>query len=153
VLKHGLSIMRPLHPKARATVLLQPTSPLRTPGDVHNAVDLFDVSDSVWLASVSRVVDAHPSRMYRKRFEGSLGEKVWQEPVGNLRQDLEALYLRNGAVYIYDNESLERGTDLTENSPVLFEMPEERSKNIDTYLDLKIVEFILESRHAENRNT
>lgn len=123
----------------RAVVLLQPTSPLRTGADIDAAVRLFDES-GLPVCSVVRVEDAHPARMYRIEH----GRMVPQLPelADRRRQDLPALYLRNGAIYIMGPEQLAR-REIICDPMAPYEMPAHRSANIDAEIDLVVLEALL----------
>lgn len=123
-------------------VLLQPTAPMREGKDIHNAVEAFhDNSNARSLVSVYQVDDCHPSRMYRIE-NGSL-DKIYEEPAGSLRQDLEPIFHRNGAVYICSRDLLMVDGLITCNRPIPYVMPKSRSANIDDEQDLAIADFLM----------
>jgi len=124
-----------------AVILLQPTSPFRSPRDISACWDLFrrgGYTDSVF--SVCRVEDAHPSRMYTLKsnrlapFDSS-GSRL-------NRQELTKLYHRNGCVYISNRETLLAGRMWTE-SIIPYEMPADRSLNIDCLFDLLLADLLM----------
>ena len=53
------------------------------------------------------------------------------------RQDLSPLFVRNGAIYIVDTQYFLRNGKHMSASPLLYQMPKERSLNIDTNDDWK----------------
>jgi len=123
-------------------VLLQPTAPQRTGADIDAALNLLIKSkDADSVVSVYMVEDTHPSRMYTKDNEFLV--KYAEEPAGALRQDLDSVYHRNGAIYACDRELLMNDELLIGNKCVAYEMPKERSGNIDDMLDLHITELML----------
>ena len=61
------------------------------------------------------------------------------------RQSYECLYQRNGAIYIVSTEFFLRTGCLTNQRPFIFEMPWERSINIDCPGDLLIARALIES--------
>jgi N-acylneuraminate cytidylyltransferase len=125
-----------------ALVLLQPTSPLRAGSDIDAALDLFERS-GIPVCSVCRAGDAHPARMYR--VEDGVMRPVMPELASNRRQDLPVLFHRNGALYIVGPEQL-RARQIICDPMVPYEMDAERSVNIDTELDLVVLEALLGAR-------
>ena len=124
-----------------ALVLLQPTSPLRTGADIDAALDLFELSGAP-VCSVCAVGDAHPARRYR--VEDGVMHSLMPELASTRRQDLPPLFHRNGAIYIIGPEQL-RARQIICEPMVPFEMDSERSVNIDTELDIKLLEAVLEA--------
>ena len=124
-----------------AVVLLQPTSPLRTAEDIGRALALFERT-GVPVCSVVRVEDAHPARMYR--IEGERLVPEMPELATARRQDLPALFLRNGAIYIVGPDQLAH-REIICDSMVPYEMPAERSANVDAEIDLVVLEALLTS--------
>lgn len=122
-------------------LLLQPTAPMRNAEDIDAALNLLESSDADSVMSVYQVEDAHPSRMYHIN-NGQL-ETFYEEPKGSLRQDLPAVYHRNGAVYACKRELLVEEKMLWGGHIVPYVMPIERSANIDSELDLEWTEFLM----------
>jgi CMP-N,N'-diacetyllegionaminic acid synthase len=122
-----------------ALVLLQPTSPLREGADIDAALDLFERTRTP-VCSVCAVGDAHPARMYR--IEDGLMRSLMSELASIRRQDLPALYHRNGAIYIVGPEQL-RARQIICEPMVPYEMDSDKSVNIDTELDLVMLEALL----------
>jgi CMP-N,N'-diacetyllegionaminic acid synthase len=123
-------------------LLMQPTAPMRTSTDIDKAIELFHSTNNAHsLVSVYQVDDCHPSRMYRVNNDKL--EKIYSEPQGSLRQDLEPIFHRNGAIYLCDRELLMFDGRLTCESPIPFIMPKTRSANIDDEQDLAIADFLM----------
>lgn len=142
VLQHVCEQTELRYGKFDIIVLLQPTAPMRKGYDIKNALELFNSSNEVRsLVSVYQVEDCHPSRMY-KLHETKL-KSLYEEPIGNLRQDLEPIYHRNGAVYICERDLLMKNNTLTCNEPLAYIMPKERSANIDDEQDLVIADLLM----------
>ncbi|MBV5331743.1 acylneuraminate cytidylyltransferase family protein, partial [bacterium] len=98
VIAHALETAESVKGRPYATVLLlQPTAPLRLAEDIDGALSALEKSAADSVISVYRVEDAHPARMYR--LENELLVPLHPEPPGSLRQDLPAVYHRNGAIY------------------------------------------------------
>ena len=127
-------------------LLLQPTAPMRIGSDIDEAIDLLVSSEADSVVSVYQVEDAHPSRMYQ--IHDGLLEAFCEEPAGSLRQDLPAVYHRNGAIYACSRRLLVEEQTLWGGRMVPYVMPKKRSANIDDETDLEFADFML-SRNSE----
>jgi CMP-N-acetylneuraminic acid synthetase len=124
-----------------AVLLLQPTAPFRLACDIDGALLSFFNNKADSLVSVYQVEDCHPSRMYR--MTGGYLEKIYNEPIGSLRQDLEPIYHRNGAIYLCSRNLLMERDCLLTNDAIPYVMPKERSHNIDDEDDLLIADLLM----------
>ncbi len=64
------------------------------------------------------------------------------------RQDSPACFDMNGSVYVWDRDRFLDDPQVFYSDTQLFEMPEERSVDIDSPLDFKIVEMLLSQKNA-----
>ena len=135
-----------------AVMILQPTSPLRTPEDIAAAVSLLDRSGADSVLSVNEVSPhSHPMRTLRVDNAGNAVLFVSGEPVRkriNRRQDLPPAWVMNGAIYacrtrvLFDAEPSLYGSRV-----VAYRMPTERSISIDDLHDWEAAErAVLASR-------
>ncbi len=123
-------------------VLLQPTSPLREPGDIDAAVELCHTRNTPTCVTVCEV-DKTPYWMF-KLDENACLEPLFpieQMPVN--RQAANPVYMLNGAVYVSRNNHIINGGEFVSNETVVHIMPPERSLDIDTEQDLARMEFSL----------
>ncbi len=130
-----------------ALALLQPTCPLRLPADVDEAIQaLADHGDADSACTLSRVDDAHPARL-RRIVEGYATQFLEQggDHEGLQRQDHQPAYRRNGAVYVTRRATLERHASLYGPRVRACVMPDHRSVNIDTEVDLLQAQAIFQS--------
>ena len=147
VLLHALDALQEAYD---AVMILQPTSPLRLTLDIDNSIDLLSnnsYADSV--ISVVKVGDHHPARM--KFIEkGYLMDPPFAEAFeGQRRQDLHPCYLRNGAIYLTRTKVMREQRTLKGERCLAYVMPEDRSVNIDSHLDVKMAQtLILEAGEA-----
>ncbi len=129
-----------------ALFVAQPITPLRTVADIEAAFELFRSSGCESLISACRAEGIrHPSGMYRLK-EGEQRATPYldaREPTR--RQDFETVYQRNGAIYLVTTEFFHRTGRLRSDDPVIYEMPWERSINIDVPGDLMIARALIES--------
>lgn len=139
-------------PEPTALILLQPTTPMRTAEDIDAAYGIFEESHGIGgVVSVCRVDGIrHPRVMYRRGQDGR-GELMIADDEDRLtRHDYEPLYQRNGAIYIVSTDFFRREGKMRGLSPLLFEMPWERSINIDTHGDLILAKALMESGLLED---
>ena len=131
--------------------LLQPTDPLRNADDIAAAIRLADAGDCDSVISVVQVFAVHPILM--KRIEaGRLLPYCIEEKEGTRRQDYQPpAYMRNGAIYLTRRDVLMERGSLWGDVIRPYVMPAERSVGIDSELDMKLVELLLQD-HSGNSN-
>ena len=123
---------------------LDATSPLRNTDDIKGAIDLLESSGT------TNVVSGMPSRRspYFNLVEldenGRVGlSKKLDRPIVR-RQDSPKCYDLNASVFVWSRAGLFSDHNIVyQDNTLLYEMPEERSIDIDTELDFKIVEFLM----------
>lgn len=144
VILHSLEFMeRAKELNYDVVVMLQPTTPLRLSSDIDMALEKLFETNADSVISVSEVGAAHPLRM--KRIVGNQLINYVDQGYEDMRprQNLPPVYIRNGAIYaarrctLLDQKTFS-GTDCR-----AYEMPAERSINIDTPADLIIAEYYL----------
>jgi CMP-N-acetylneuraminic acid synthetase len=129
-----------------ALFVAQPITPLRTAADIDAAFELFKRTGCESLISACRAEGIrHPSGMYRMEEGEQRGTPFLAEPEPTRRQDFDTVYQRNGAVYLVTTEFFLRTGRLRGDDPVIYEMPWERSINIDVPGDLMIARALIES--------
>ena len=62
------------------------------------------------------------------------------------RQKSPQVFEMNASIYIWKNKALMNKSNLVTSKTAFYEMPEERSIDIDTMLDWKIVSFLMEKK-------
>jgi CMP-N,N'-diacetyllegionaminic acid synthase len=125
------------------------TSPLRFPQDIIQAFHNFQVQDN------DNLITAAPARRspYFNLVEQDATGKVFlskkqDQPIVR-RQDAPKCFDMNASFYIWKREILLHHDTLFLKNTGLYIMPEERSLDIDSELDFKIVEFLFENRREE----
>ena len=116
-----------------AVMLLQPTSPLRTAGDIDEAIEMFINSNIDSLVSVYEGI--HPVKSYDQDGRPFLPQVPYDK---HKHQCLT----RNGAIFITRRDLLDSGR-LIGDSPLFYVMPKSRSIDIDDMDDLLVTEAIL----------
>lgn len=133
-------------PAAQGIVLLQPTAPLRTAADIDAAVALFIDGDLNPVCSVCRCEDNHPARMYTLDPAGHMAS-LMPDLASMRRQDLPAVYHRNGAMYVFGQRELALGTIICP-SMTPYVMDQQQSLNVDTEFDLLVLQAVLTQRQS-----
>jgi N-acylneuraminate cytidylyltransferase len=129
-------------------VVLQPTSPLRTAADIDAALDRFAASGAPSCVSVCEA-EQSPYWMYRLGDGQALLPVVEGALQATRRQDLPAVYVLNGAVYVADAAWLRTTRAFVAAGTVAHVMPPERSLDIDTAHDFERFEkTVTETSHA-----
>jgi CMP-N,N'-diacetyllegionaminic acid synthase len=129
---------------------LQPTSPLRTAEDIDAALALARAKEADAVVSVAPV-EHHPFWMKRVSPEGQLSDFMVPERPALRRQDLPLVHALNGAIYLVRREVLlAKQTWYTERT-YAYVMPPERSFDVDTPWDLRIVDLLLGDLHGHGK--
>lgn len=143
-LEHGLHWIESAHGQFPTdTMLLQPTSPLRSVKDIDAAVALFYETSATSLVSVHAMAE-HP-------FECVVGSGkdcryLVAPPAGVVRrQDYKSEFnFINGAIYLAKTTRLlEQRGFINMGETLFFPMPRERGVDVDTHLDLCIAEALM----------
>jgi N-acylneuraminate cytidylyltransferase/CMP-N,N'-diacetyllegionaminic acid synthase len=125
---------------------LDVTSPLRLPEDIIGAVRLLEQRN------VSSVVTGTPARRspYFNLVElDEQGVVHLSKPTAHMivrRQDAPRCYDMNASVYVWRRDVFCRNPAVLYDDTLLFEMPEERSFDVDGELDFEIVQMLLAKR-------
>jgi CMP-N,N'-diacetyllegionaminic acid synthase len=126
-----------------AVMLIQPTAPVRTGGDLDRAVEMLEAHPELdGVVSVVRVEDTHPARMYRMEESGTM-TSLWPENETTRRQDLPPVYLRSGSIYLIRRTALVEGRTFMPEKKAGLVMQSEFLVNIDTERDMALAEIVL----------
>lgn len=122
-------------------VLLQPTSPLRTPADIDAAVEFAREGTA---RSVVSVCEAKEPVQWNFTIQpgGNLKPLLGHDPILR-RQDAEITYVLNGALYYCEVPWFLEGKKFLDDETLGFIMPPERSIDIDTDFEWLVAEFLL----------
>ncbi|XAK03282.1 acylneuraminate cytidylyltransferase family protein [Campylobacter coli] len=128
---------------------LDVTSPLREVSDIVNAYEQFikDDNDILITASPSRKSPYFNMIEVIQNQEKNIPKLSKNLPNSIIRrQDAPQCYDMNASIYIWKKNILLSSNTLFTNNTGLYIMPEDRSVDIDTELDFKFVEFLLQYR-------
>ena len=128
------------------------TSPLRSVEDIHSAVDLLETSN------VSNVITAAPARRspYFNLVERDINgfvrlSKPLKEAIFR-RQDSPECFDMNASIYVWNRDSLFNNPTIFYNDTRLYVMPQERSVDLDSEVDLLTIERLLEIRNKADKS-
>ncbi|SMF67504.1 CMP-N,N'-diacetyllegionaminic acid synthase [Paenibacillus uliginis N3/975] len=141
VLKHAVEFYENQGVFYEHIILLQPTSPLRNSFDIEEAYSIFLQNEADSLQSVSPALQ-HPY-LFRKFDDTLLGPYQSVEDERLRRQDLEEIFVLNGAIYIVKKGLLMEESSLVGCRNCGYVMPKSRSIDIDDELDLEVAEAYL----------
>jgi CMP-N,N'-diacetyllegionaminic acid synthase len=125
---------------------LDVTSPLRLPSDIRGAVELLQKSGA---RNVITGAPAHRSpyfNLVEVRADGTVGLSKAADPPVVRRQDAPRCFDMNASIYAWRVAAFLRDPAVFYADTRLFEMPAERSVDIDSDLDFALVELLLRRR-------
>lgn len=122
-------------------VLLQPTQPLRTSGDIDSAVEVYNESGRKSLVSVSEVDD---NPLLIRTIEGNRLKPLIQMSSTCRRQDMPKYYRVNGCIYINSIDEIDETTSFNDNI-IPFEMKKSHSVDVDELSDLAVAKYYISS--------
>ncbi|TCS95370.1 N-acylneuraminate cytidylyltransferase [Tepidimonas ignava] len=138
VVWHALSLL----PGYDWVVLLQPTSPMRTAGDIEAALQHCWRADAPACVGVTPAA-CNPWWMFGLGRGGRLKPLLPPEQRPARRQDAPELFELNGAVYVAQVDWLRRNGSFVGDETVAYVMDPVCSVDIDTELDLEWAEFLM----------
>jgi CMP-N,N'-diacetyllegionaminic acid synthase len=139
VVKHALAA---LPERYDYLVLLQPTSPMRLAEDIDATIERCIASGAGLCVSVCEP-DKSPYWMLKPDGAGRAHTLFPTDRIPGRRQDAAPVVSVNGAVYVLSADHIASSGTFFAQGMAVHEMPKERSFDIDTELDLKIVNFLL----------
>ncbi len=123
-------------------MILQPTSPLRTPEDIDECIQKAVDTNADSVMSMIELEDFSTKKL-KKIEDGTILPYFEDEgKESSRRQDLCKMYKRNCAIYLTKTDFIEKGDLFGEISRPHI-MPEERSIDINTPIDFEMAEFFI----------
>lgn len=123
-------------------VLLQATSPFRLVADIDNAIRLCLEKQAQACVSVCQP-QHHPAWMFNINERGIL-QPIQQGKIPPRSQDLPPCYALNGAIYVAERDAVIEMNGFIGERTIPYEMPADRSLDIDTEYDLKLAKAMWE---------
>jgi N-acylneuraminate cytidylyltransferase/CMP-N,N'-diacetyllegionaminic acid synthase len=125
---------------------LDATSPLREVDDIVTAVRIFEESSAESLITGSEARRNPYFNLVEERPDGTvaLSKKLATDILR--RQDAPRCFDMNGSIYIWRRDALVGEQVVFLPSTILYEMPAERSIDVDSEFDFRIVSWLMEQR-------
>lgn len=129
---------------------LDATSPLRRVDDIHAAVTMFEESTAASLITGSEARRNPYFNLVEEQPDGTVA--VSKRPASDVlrRQDAPRCFDMNGSIYVWRRESLLTEQVVFFPSTILYEMPQERSIDIDSEFDFRVVSWLMEQKRESD---
>jgi len=124
-----------------AIMLLQPTSPIREPWHIAEALSKLAIGVNS-VISVCEMQDLNPARMYRMEEFGLLSP-IAPDFENSRRQDIPPAYYRNGSIYLVRRDAFEARGSVMAKPAVGYIMSNRYLLNIDEVRDMIIAEALI----------
>jgi CMP-N-acetylneuraminic acid synthetase len=145
VMLHALDWLKEVSHPCASFALLQPTSPLRTSRHLDDCIKAFFAGTFGCAISVCEA-EHHPARFLTIDAKGCLAAFGAAEDLNKPRQQLSPAYRQNGAIYVMRADDFrKRATGFFLEPAMPYVMSQRDSVDIDTALDFRIAEMLLES--------
>jgi CMP-N-acetylneuraminic acid synthetase len=128
-------------------VLLQPTSPLRGPTEIDDAIRLVRDDPAMPAAiTVMPVGGHHPNYVYRRQADGRFQPFQGPQVLGTRMQDFEPLYIRTGSVYVTRVSYLRAERRIMAPDTAALVVGHEFYVNVDDPKEFALAEYVLSRR-------
>ncbi len=139
-ISHALEVIELEYEMAVSTVVfLQATSPLRKPGDIDAAVEVFRREGADSLISVTKADDL---TLWESR-EGKWASVNFDYRNRGMRQDRPTQFIENGSIYIFTPETLATFDNRIGEKLSVYEMEFWQTWEIDTLEEIDLIEYYL----------
>jgi CMP-N,N'-diacetyllegionaminic acid synthase len=149
VLQHAVSVLENEGWKPQIVVLLQPSSPLRKPNHIKDALEMLEREDCDSVVSVIEIPHVFSPQKALRLEDGFI--RFWSEEAGSItrRQQLETAYAREGTVYAVKRDVLMEKNSIYGDRCLPLVLPAEESLNLDTLDDWDRAEKKLKTLREE----
>jgi len=148
-LKHAVLECEKIYNKKYDYVIELPCiAPLRKAHHIREAYEKLVKTRADSVTSVTQMGDKHPVRM-KRIINDTLQDfcSEYPEGEGSRRQDLEPCFIRNGAIYAMTRDCIVNKFSRHGDICRPYIMDEKSSINIDTILDFKLAEILLNEKN------
>lgn len=132
---------------------LDATAPLRVPGDIVGAVLLLQQSGATNVITGSPAHRSPYFNLVERRADGSVTLAKKSDRDIARRQDAPACFDMNASIYVWRRDPFAGNPKVFYADTQLYEMPPERSHDIDSEIDFTIVEFLFEKLRIADQLT
>lgn len=137
---HALEVIKMEYEMPVCTIVfLQATSPLRKPGDIDAAVELFRRQEADSLISATKADDL---TLWELR-EGRWASVNFDYRNRGMRQDRPTQFIENGSIYIFTPETLAAFGNRIGEKLSVYEMEFWQTWEIDTLEEIDLIEYYL----------
>lgn len=128
-------------------ILLQPTSPLRTSLQLKEIIKIYSENEKEIdaVVSVCKIQDPHPLKTLK--IEDGILKSFFEANTSVPRQELPGAYRLNGAFYLIKVDVLLNEGSFVPKRTLPFEMDEQTSVNLDSPIDVLLLEAIIGKKH------
>jgi len=128
--------------------LIQPTAPLTIAEDYDSAIRLAIKNEADTVITVRSTGSYHPAYMCSLDDDNRVNWYIKNPSWGSMprRQDLPPVYIRCGNVYVIKTSLILNHRKLYGAKLLAYNIPDDRAIDIDTPMDLKLAEFILDGK-------
>jgi len=148
VIKHAVSFVEERENFAYDFIVdLDPTSPLRNLNDIEQSLQMLigdEQANNVY--SVCRARKSPYFNMVETDESGYARLSKQLDSAVIRRQDAPAVYEMNASIYIYRRDFLLDTDSVHSAKTMIYEMPFERSVDIDSEIDFKLVELLMKEK-------
>ncbi|MDD1796041.1 acylneuraminate cytidylyltransferase family protein [Enterovibrio sp. ZSDZ42] len=146
VIKHAIQWLSSKDITPKLTILLQPTSPLRSNKHIKESIDFCCEKNASAVISVFEPTHS-PVKAYVEKENGSIEGLYDKDAPYSRRQDLPRAFQPNGAIYVFDTKQFMATGQIPREDVYPYVMSEDESSDIDTQEDLIKAERIIKERY------
>lgn len=151
VIRHALESLASAGEYFDYVIMLEPTSPLTESGDVDAALELLNSARAYAdaIVGICKVEAAHPEYDVRKNALGLIAPYIAPDFKSlRRRQEIEKLYFLEGSLYISAIPEFKDKGSFYHDRTLGYEMPREKSLEIDELVDFICIEAIIHYRES-----
>jgi len=120
------------------------TAPLRQPEDIHRCLERFSAGDADVVITVTEADRSPYFNMVRENSDGSVDLVISPKLAIARRQDVPVVYDITTVAYVVNPEFVFSSDAIFKGRVHAVHIPKERAIDIDTLLDFRIAEYLLE---------
>ena len=124
---------------------LQPTSPMRTSGDIDESIKIAQTKKADSVVSVE-LSNRHPYFMKKIDSNGLISHYEKQKSLTPRRQELDPIYVLNGAIFLVRTKPFSKSKNWYGGRCYPYIMPSDRSIEIDSLYDLHVADLLLNEK-------
>lgn len=145
VINHALNHYQKEGINFSSICLLQPTSPIRDLNDFYNMKKIYTDKSPDMVVSVSKSKHSPYFSMFKENEDGFL-ETFFDDVNYTRRQDVPKTFNYNGSIYLFNYNSYKLKGSFNFNKIIKYVMNEEKSIDIDNFIDFKFAEFLIKNK-------